>query len=127
NQGQPSQWVQGMEFAIRDKYDIVDLISGIDPSTIEPQVKAAKEAGVKVMTSHFYDPSDKQNPLVSSSLTIGFGEIGIILANWATVVTEGPFKKGLALELGIDSCFLPLAQALASNASPGALNTGFCV
>ena len=63
NQGQPSQWVQGMEFAIRDKYDIVDLISGIDPSTIEPQVKAAKDAGVKVMTSHFYDPSDKQNPL----------------------------------------------------------------
>jgi ribose transport system substrate-binding protein len=89
NQGQPSQWVQGMEFAIRDKYDIVDLISGIDPSTIEPQVKAAKEAGVKVMTSHFYDPSDKQNPLVSSSLTIGFGEIGRILANWATVHTDG--------------------------------------
>ena len=89
NQGQPSQWVQGMEFAIRDKYDIIDLISGIDPSTIEPQVKAAKEAGVKVMTSHFYDPSDKQNPLVSSSLTIGFGEIGTILANWATVVTDG--------------------------------------
>ena len=80
NQGQPNQWVQGMEFAIRDKYDIVDLISGIDPSTIEPQVKAAKEAGVKVMTSHFYDPSDKQNPLASSSLTIGFGEIGTILA-----------------------------------------------
>jgi ribose transport system substrate-binding protein len=89
NQGQPSQWVQGMEFAIRDKYDIVDLISGIDPSTIEPQVKAAKEAGVKVMTSHFYDPSDKQNPLVSSSLTIGFGEIGTILANWAAVTTDG--------------------------------------
>ncbi len=78
-----------MEFAIRDKYDIVDLISGIDPSTIEPQVKAAKDAGVKVMTSHFYDPSDKQNPLVSSSLTIGFGEIGTILANWATVSTDG--------------------------------------
>ena len=89
NQGQPNQWVQGMEFAIRDKYDIVDLISGIDPSTIEPHVKAAKEAGVKVMTSHFYDPSDKQNPLASSSLTIGFGEIGTILANWATVTTEG--------------------------------------
>ena len=31
NQGQPSQWVQGMEYAIRDKFDIVDLISGIDP------------------------------------------------------------------------------------------------
>ena len=89
NQGQPSQWVQGVEYAIRDKYDIIDLISGIDPSTIEPQVKAAKDAGVKVMTSHFYDPSDKQNPLVSSSLTIGFGEIGTVLANWSTVATEG--------------------------------------
>ena len=44
---------------------------------------------MKVMTSHFYDPSDKQNPLVSSSLTIGFGEIGTILANWTTVTTEG--------------------------------------
>ncbi len=89
NQGQPSQWVQGVDFAIRDKYDIIDLISGIDPSTIEPQVRAAKEAGVKVMTSHFYDPSDTQNPLVSSSLTIGFGEIGTVLANWSTVNTDG--------------------------------------
>ncbi len=89
NQGQPSQWVQGMEFAIRNKFDIVDLISGIDPSTIEPQVRAAKDAGVKVMTSHFYDPSDKQNPLVSSSLTIGFGEVGTILANWTAVNTDG--------------------------------------
>ena len=34
NQGQPSQWVQGVELAIRDKYDIIDLISGIDPGTI---------------------------------------------------------------------------------------------
>ena len=95
NQGQPSQWVQGMEFAIRDKYEIVDLISGIDPGTIEPQVKAAKEAGVKVMTSHFYDPSFKPNPFVSSSLTIGFGEIGKILADWSTAATEG--KANIAI------------------------------
>ncbi len=72
NQGQPSQWVQGVEFAIRDKVSMIDLISGIDPKTIEPQVKAAKAAGIKVMTSHFYDPSQLQDPLVSSSLTIGF-------------------------------------------------------
>jgi ribose transport system substrate-binding protein len=95
NQGQPSQWVQGMEYAIRDKFDIVDLISGIDPGTIEPQVKAAKEAGVKVMTSHFYDPSFKPNPFVSSSLTIGFGEIGKILADWATAATDG--KANIAI------------------------------
>ncbi|MBP0617407.1 sugar ABC transporter substrate-binding protein [Jiella mangrovi] len=89
NQGQPSQWVQGFEYAIRDKFDIIDLISGIDPATVAPQVKAASDAGVKVMTSHFYDPSDKQSPLVSSSLTIGFNEIGKILGNWAIANTDG--------------------------------------
>jgi len=89
NQGQPSQWVQGVEYAIRDKFDIVDLISGIDPKTIEPQVKAATAAGVKVMTSHFYDPSQAQDPTVSSSLTIGFNEIGKILADWTIVNTDG--------------------------------------
>jgi ribose transport system substrate-binding protein len=89
NQGQPSQWVQGFEFAIRDKFDIVDLISGIDPGTVAPQMKAAKDAGVKVMTSHFYDPSFEQHRDVSSSLTIGFNEVGKILANWAIANTDG--------------------------------------
>ena len=89
NQGQPSQWVQGMDFAIRDKVDIVDLISGIDPKTIGPQVKAAGAAGIKVMTSHFYDPSQPQDPLVSSSLTIGFNEVGRVLADWAIAATAG--------------------------------------
>lgn len=92
NQGQPSQWVQGFEYAIREGFDMIDLISGIDPGTVEPQVQAATDAGVKVMTSHFYDPSMEQHPLVSSSLTINFNEIGIILANWAAVNTEGQAK-----------------------------------
>ena len=87
--------MQGVELAIRDKYDIIDLISGIDPGTIAPQLEAAKAAGVKVMTSHFYDPSFEQHPVVSSSLTIGFGEIGTILADWATVATEG--KANIAI------------------------------
>lgn len=89
NQGQPSQWVQGFEYAIREKFNIIDLISGIAPETVDPQVKAAKAAGVKVMTSHFYDPSFKQHPDVSSSLTIGFNEVGKILANWAIANTDG--------------------------------------
>ncbi len=89
NQGQPSQWVQGFEYAIRDKFDIIDLISGIDPATLDPQVKAATAAGVKVMTSHFYDPAPRQHPLLAASLTIGFNETGKILANWATADTNG--------------------------------------
>ncbi|MCY6383709.1 sugar ABC transporter substrate-binding protein [Hoeflea prorocentri] len=95
NQGQPSQWVQGFDFAIRDKFDVINLISGISPDTVEPQVKAATDAGVKVMTSHFYDPSFEPHPLLSSTLPIGFNEIGKILANWVTVNTDGKAKIAL--------------------------------
>jgi ribose transport system substrate-binding protein len=89
NQGQPNQWVQGVDHAVRNKFQIVDLISGIDPKTIEPSVRAAKDAGVKVMTSHFYDPSQPQNPYVASSVTIGFNEVGRVLANWSIAHTDG--------------------------------------
>ena len=92
NQGQPSQWVQGFDFAVRDGFDVINLISGISPDTVEPQIKAANDAGIKVMTSHFYDPSFEPNPLLSSSLPIGFNEIGRILANWTAVNTDGMGK-----------------------------------
>lgn len=100
NQGTPAEWVQQVELATRDKYAIIDLISGIDPGSIEPSLQAAKAAGVKVMTSHFYDPSFKPHPVVSSSLTIGFGEVGKILADWSTVATEG--KANIAIVVSRD-------------------------
>jgi len=92
NQGQPSQWVQGFDFAIRENFDIINLISGISPDTVEPQIAAANEAGVRVTTSHFYDPSFEPHPALSSSLPIGFNEIGKILANWTAVNTNGEAK-----------------------------------
>lgn len=97
NQGQPSQWVQGFDFAVRDGFSVVNLISGISPDTVEPQIRAANEAGVKVTTSHFYDPSDTPNELLSSSLPVGFNEIGKILANWVTVNTGGKGKIALVV------------------------------
>ncbi len=89
NQGQPSQWVQGMEFAAKNKFTAINLISGIDPKTIEPQIKAANAAGIKTMVSHFYDPSQPVNPLVSSSVAIGFNAVGKLLADWTIAKTSG--------------------------------------
>lgn len=89
NQGQPSQWAQGVEFAVRNRFDIVNLISGVDPKTLEPQIRAAKAAGVKTMTSHFYDPSQPQNPLVAASLPVGFNAIGKLLADWVILRSNG--------------------------------------
>lgn len=89
NQGQPSQWVQGIEYAIANKFDVVDLISGVNPAVIEPQLQAAKEAGVKVFTSHFYDPSQPASPLLEGDLPVSFYNAGWILGNWTIAKTNG--------------------------------------
>jgi len=113
NQGQPSQWVQGFDFAVRDGFDVINLISGISPDTVEPQIKAANEAGLKVTTSHFYDPSFEPNPLVSSTLPIGFNEIGKILANWVAVNTEGKGKIALVVSREVPPT-IPLVDGFTS-------------
>src|ERR1700691_6790148 len=41
NQGQSSQWVQGMDTAVNQKVDLIDLLAGTDPRVLAPQVKAA--------------------------------------------------------------------------------------
>jgi ribose transport system substrate-binding protein len=89
NQGQPSQWVQGIEYAISKKIDVVDLISGVNPAVVEPQLQAAKDAGVKVFTSHFYDPSQPANPLLAGDLPVGFYDMGWIVGNWMIAQTNG--------------------------------------
>jgi ribose transport system substrate-binding protein len=89
NQGQPNQWVQGMNFAIQSHFDIVDLISGLDPKLIGPQIKAATDSGVKTMASHFYDPSQTVDPALAESLSVDFNQVGKILADWAIVRTGG--------------------------------------
>ena len=32
NQGQSSQWVQGMDAAVNQKVDLIDLLAGTDPA-----------------------------------------------------------------------------------------------
>jgi ribose transport system substrate-binding protein len=89
NQGQPNQWTQGVDFAIRNHFDIIDLISGIDPKTLEPQLRAAAAAGVKTMTSHFYDPAQAVDPLVAASLPVNFNAVGKLLADWVIMRSGG--------------------------------------
>ncbi|SNR53552.1 sugar ABC transporter substrate-binding protein [Puniceibacterium sediminis] len=89
NQGNPNQWVQGIEYAIANDFDIVDLISGVNPAVVEPQIEAAREAGVKVFTSHFYDPSQPANELLAGDLPVSFYGQGYILGNWMIYKTGG--------------------------------------
>jgi ribose transport system substrate-binding protein len=49
NQGQVTQWVQGFDYAINNKFQLIELLAGADPRFVEPQVKAAKAAGLMVV------------------------------------------------------------------------------
>ncbi len=52
--GQSSQWVSGMNTAISQHAAAIDLI-GMDPGALQPQITAAKAAGIPVIVDHFLD------------------------------------------------------------------------
>ncbi len=54
--GQSSQWVAGMNTAISQHAAAIDLI-GLDPAALQPQIAAAKAAGIPVIVDHFLDTS----------------------------------------------------------------------
>jgi ribose transport system substrate-binding protein len=99
NQGQPTQWVQGFDFAINNKYNLVDLLAGADPRFLEPQVKAAKAAGLEVVASHL---TGYEQPLpggVNAVVPIDYKRAGALLADWAIWKTDG---KANAIVIGIN-------------------------
>ncbi len=62
NQARPTQWVQGVEFAINNKYSAIDMLGGVNPAVLGPQIAEAHKAGVKIFTSHLYDTIQKPDP-----------------------------------------------------------------
>ena len=62
NQARPTQWVQGMEYAINNKFDAIDMLGGVDPAVLGPQIQEAKKAGVKIFVSHLYDTDHAARP-----------------------------------------------------------------
>ena len=99
NQARPTQWVQGMEYAINNKFNAIDMLGGTDPAVLRPQVLEAKRAGVKVFVSHLYDTNMAPDPSVDLSLPIPYHEVGRILAAWVAVRTQG---KANVLVIGSD-------------------------
>jgi ribose transport system substrate-binding protein len=99
NQARPTQWVQGMEYAINNKFNAIDMLGGTDPAVLRPQVLEAKRAGVKIFVSHLYDTNLAPDPSVDLSLPIPYHEVGRILAAWVTTRTQG---KANVLVIGSD-------------------------
>ena len=62
NEGSPAAWVQGMQTAISQHPDLINLDTAPDPRSLQPQIAAAKAAGIPVIVTHFYDANMPDPP-----------------------------------------------------------------
>ncbi|RZA14905.1 MAG: sugar ABC transporter substrate-binding protein, partial [Proteobacteria bacterium] len=89
NQGQPTQWVQGIEYGVTNGFDLIDLLAGADPRILVPQIKAARDAGAIVTASHLTGFEQDVPGGLTASIPIDYKQAGKLLAEWAITKTEG--------------------------------------
>jgi ribose transport system substrate-binding protein len=115
NQGQPSQWVQGMNAAISQKANAIVLLAGNDPAALQPQIKAAKAKGIPTIVAHLYDDHQQSAPNVGGLVNIPYNLAGQLIADQAIadskgkanalVVTINQVKSTVPMVAGIKSEF----------------------
>jgi ribose transport system substrate-binding protein len=89
NQGQPTQWVQGIEYGVTNKFDLIDLLAGADPRVLTTQIKAARDAGAILTASHLTGFEQEVPGGLTASIPIDYKQAGKLLAEWAITKTEG--------------------------------------
>jgi ribose transport system substrate-binding protein len=87
-QGQPSQWIQGVESGIAQGVDAIVLEGSPDPQLLGPQIQAAKDAGIPVISTHLYDESFQEeamelNPSVTAFVPANHYRAGTLMADYA--------------------------------------------
>ncbi|MEM9009648.1 MAG: sugar ABC transporter substrate-binding protein [Pseudomonadota bacterium] len=96
----PTQWIQGINTAVSEGFDLIDLQGGLPPEFIVPQITEARDAGLMVTTTHNYDATTQATPdFLDGSAKTDYVTVGEIIAAWAMVQTEGQVN---ALVLGPD-------------------------
>lgn len=102
NQGQSSQWVQGMDAAMNQKADLIDLLAGTDPRVLVPQIRQARAAGIKVVPSHYNgkEQSAEVRKTVDADIPIDYFKAGALLLDWAVVQTKGDMNALVLISTG---------------------------
>jgi ribose transport system substrate-binding protein len=98
NQGQTTQWIQGMNAAVTEKPSVLELMAGTDPRVLVPQIAAARAAGIPVVVSH--DSGLEQAAIIHKyadyDVPIDYFRAGALLLDWAALQTGGKLN-GLVL------------------------------
>ncbi len=96
----PAGWIQGINTAVAEGFDLIDLQGGLPPEFLQPQILEAQAAGVKVTATHNWDATTQGAPdWMDGAANTDYVTVGQIIAAWAIVQTEG---KVNALVLGPD-------------------------
>jgi ribose transport system substrate-binding protein len=95
----PDQWTQGINTAVTDGYNLIDLVGGLPPEYIAPQIGEARAKGVKVVTTHDYDFTQNAPDFLDGSAKTDYVTVGKLIAAWAIAKTDG---KVDAVVLGPD-------------------------
>jgi ribose transport system substrate-binding protein len=99
NQAKLDQWVQGMANAASQGYTLIDLMGGIPPAALGPQIKEARAKGIRVTTTHLYDVTQPISDELDGSTQDNYSLAGQIMAAWAITHAGG---KVNAIIIGSD-------------------------
>lgn len=89
NQQQQAQWVQGINQAISSKANLIDLLAGIPPEQLAPQIEQAKAAGIPTIDTNERDPSQATQAYVAGYVFAPFKLAGELMSAWAVAHTNG--------------------------------------
>jgi len=96
----PAQWISGINTAIAEGHDLIDLQGGLPPEFLQPQIGEAREAGLLVTATHNWDATTQTVPdFMDGAANTDYVTVGEIIAAWAMVQTDGQVN---ALVLGPD-------------------------
>jgi ribose transport system substrate-binding protein len=118
NQGNPTQWIQGMEYAGNNGFGLISLLAGADPRFFEPQVKAAQGKGLKVVSSHLTGLELAAPAGVDGNTAIDYKQAGKLMADWTIAQTGGKVNALILVSneaLSTDSLTDGLTEAFAEN------------
>lgn len=89
NQGSPTEWGQGMQKALSEDADLIELFAGIDPAQIAPQMSQTNDADIPVLAADGYDVTQDIDPTLESAVNCPCSQAARIMADWAAVQTDG--------------------------------------
>lgn len=89
NQFDVQQWIRGIELAVAEGYDLINLSTAPIPEMLQPQIEAARAAGVKVTVSHWYDANEPVPSFVDGASLAPFSASMTLASAWAIAKTEG--------------------------------------